>query len=229
MNDIIAGRIVTVVEDDPKIASFVVNGLRQSGFAVDHAAEGVQGSFLARSTAFDAAVVDVMLPGVDGLSLVRRLRAEGKQMPVLFLSARATVEDRVAGLQAGGDDYLTKPFAFSELLARIQALIRRSTHAVEPTRLAVRDLTLDLVRREVTLSGTVVELQPREFALLEYLMRNAGRIVTKTMILEHVWDYSFDPQTNVVDVLVHRLRSKIDPDRTRLSTQRGVGYVLRNT
>jgi two-component system OmpR family response regulator len=220
---------ILVVEDDPKIASFVVNGLRQSGFAVDHAAEGVQGSFLARSTAFDAAVVDVMLPGVDGLSLVRRLRAEGKQMPVLFLSARATVEDRVAGLQAGGDDYLTKPFAFSELLARIQALIRRSTHAVEPTRLAVGDLTLDLVRREVTLAGTVVELQPREFALLEYLMRNAGRIVTKTMILEHVWDYSFDPQTNVVDVLVHRLRSKIDPDRTRLNTQRGVGYVLRNT
>ena len=178
---------------------------------------------------FDAAVVDVMLPGVDGLSLVRRLRAEGKQMPVLFLSARATVEDRVAGLQSGGDDYLTKPFAFSELLARIQALIRRSTHAVEPTRLAVGDLTLDLVSREVTLAGAPVELQPREFSLLEYLMRNAGRIVTKTMILEHVWDYSFDPQTNVVDVLVHRLRSKIDPDRTRLSTQRGVGYVLRKT
>ena len=220
---------ILVVEDDPKIASFVANGLRQSGFAVDHAPEGTQGSFLARSTAYDAAVVDVMLPGVDGLSLVRRLRSEGKHMPVLFLSARATVEDRVAGLQAGGDDYLTKPFAFSELLARIQALIRRSTHAVEPTRLVVGDLTLDLVSREVRLKDEVVELQPREFSLLEYLMRNAGRIVTKTMILEHVWDYSFDPQTNVVDVLVHRLRSKIDPDRTRLNTQRGVGYVLRKT
>lgn len=220
---------ILVVEDDPKIASFVVNGLRQSGFAVDHAAEGTQGSFLARSATYDAAVVDVMLPGVDGLSLVRRLRSEGKQMPVLFLSARATVEDRVAGLQAGGDDYLTKPFAFSELLARIQALIRRSTHAVEPTRLTVGDLTLDLVTREVHLQGSRVELQPREFALLEYLMRNAGRTVTKTMILEHVWDYSFDPQTNVVDVLVHRLRAKIDPDKTRLNTLRGVGYVLRKS
>ena len=150
-------------------------------------------------------------------------------MPVLFLSARATVEDRVAGLQAGGDDYLTKPFAFSELLARIQALIRRATHALEPTRLTVGDLAVDLVTREVHLQGTLVELQPREFALLEYLMRNAGRTVTKTMILEHVWDYSFDPQTNVVDVLVHRLRAKIDPDKTRLNTLRGVGYVLRKS
>jgi two-component system, OmpR family, response regulator len=146
---------------------------------------------------------------------------------VLFLSARAGVEDRIKGLQAGGDDYLTKPFAFSELLARIQALIRRATQTAEPTRLVAGDVVLDLVSREVTLKGEAVELQPREFMLLAYLLRHAGRPVTKTMILEHVWDYSFDPQTNVVDVLVHRLRAKIDPDKTRIETQRGVGYIFR--
>lgn len=216
-----------VVEDDPKIASFVVKGLKQAGYAVDHAADGEQGLDLARMTNYDAAVMDVMLPKLDGLSLVQRLRGEGWRVPVVFLSAKATVDDRVRGLQAGGDDYLTKPFAFSELLARIQALIRRATQATEPTRLKAGDLMMDLLARQVTLGGTPVELQPREFALLEYLMRNAGRTVTKTMILEHVWDYSFDPQTNVVDVLVHRLRGKVDPDKRRLHTIRGVGYVLR--
>lgn len=218
---------ILVVEDDPKIASFVVNGLRQSGFAVDHSRDGQEGLMLARATTYDAAVVDVMLPKMDGLTLLQALRKEGMRTPVIILSAKASVDDRVKGLQAGSDDYLTKPFAFSELLARVQALIRRSTQAAEPTRLAVGDLSLDLLTREVTRGGQKIELQAREFALLEYLMRHAGRVVTKTMILEHVWDYSFDPQTNVVDVLVHRLRSKVDKDKKMIHTLRGVGYVIR--
>lgn len=219
---------ILVVEDDAKIASFITNGLRQSGFAVDPCGDGRAALDLASGAPYDAAVIDVMLPGLDGLSLVRELRATGSRIPVLFLSAKVTVDDRIRGLQAGGDDYMTKPFAFSELLARVQALIRRSSQpAAEPNRLTVGDLTLDLITRQVRRGQEQVELQPREFSLLEYLMRNAGRTVTKTMILEHVWDYSFDPQTNVVDVLVHRLRSKIDPDKTRLHTLRGVGYVLR--
>jgi len=220
---------VLVVEDDRKIASFVVNGLKQSGFAVDHCADGESGLEMARSVPYDAAVIDIMLPKLDGLTLVQTLRREGQQVPVLILSAKTTVDDRVRGLQAGGDDYLVKPFAFSELLARVQALIRRATHGSEPTRLSVGDLSMDLVRREVTRGGTSIELQPREFALLEFLMRHAGRVVTKTMILEHVWDYSFDPQTNVVDVLVHRVRSKVDKDfpAKLIHTIRGVGYVLK--
>jgi two-component system OmpR family response regulator len=216
-----------VVEDDKKIASFVVNGLKQSGYAVDHSSDGESALLLAENTPYDAAIVDLMLPKLDGLSLIQRLRAQGQRLPVLILSAKASVDDRVKGLQAGSDDYLTKPFAFSELLARVQALIRRSTQAAEPTKLTVGDLTLDLLTREVTRGTERIELQPREFALLEYLMRNTGRTVTKTMVLEHVWDYSFDPQTNVVDVLVHRLRAKVDPDKTRLHTIRGVGYALR--
>lgn len=217
---------VLVVEDDAKIASFVVKGLKQEGYAVDHAADGDTGLTLATTTPYDAAVVDIMLPGLDGLSLVRRLRAARAAVPVLFLSARSAVEDRVRGLQAGGDDYVTKPFAFAELSARLQALIRRSTRSPEATRLAVGDVTLDLVAREVTVAGERVDLQPREFALLEYLLRHPRRPVTKTMILEHVWDYSFDPQTNVVDVLMSRLRSKVDPDKARIETVRGVGYVF---
>ena len=218
---------ILVVEDDKKIALFMVNGLKQSGFAVDHCGDGEEGLSLAETTAYDAAVVDLMLPKLDGLSMIQRLRSKGLRLPILVLSAKASVDDRVKGLQAGGDDYLTKPFAFSELLARIQALIRRASQTSEPTRLSVGDLTLDLLSRQVTRGVETVELQPREFALLEYLMRHPGRTVTKTMVLEHVWDYSFDPQTNVVDVLVHRLRSKVDPDKTRLHTIRGVGYVLR--
>ena len=218
---------ILVVEDDKKIASFVVNGLKQSGYAVDHCVDGEDALVMAETTTYDAAVVDLMLPKLDGLSLVQRLRAKGMRVPILILSAKVSVDDRVRGLQAGGDDYLTKPFAFSELLARIQALIRRASQAAEPTKLTVGTLTLDLLTRQVTRGTETIELQPREFALLEYLMRNAGRTVTKTMILEHVWDYSFDPQTNVVDVLVHRLRAKVDPDKTRLHTIRGVGYVLR--
>jgi len=218
-----------VVEDDATIASFVVKGLQEAGFAVDHAADGHQGLRLALTEPYDAAIVDLMLPGRDGLSLIEELRNRRVKMPVIILSARREVDDRVRGLQAGGDDYLTKPFAFSELLARVQALIRRASGASEPTRLVVGDLVLDLLTRRVERAGRPIELRPREFALLEYLMRNAGRVVSKTMILEHVWNYSFDPRTNVVDVLVHRLRERIDRDfETRLlHTVRGIGYVIK--
>jgi two-component system OmpR family response regulator len=218
---------VLVVEDDPKIASFVAGGLTQHGFAADVAKDGDEGLALGTVTTYDAAIVDIMLPGLDGLSLVRRLRAKGSHLPVLFLSARSTVDDRISGLEAGGDDYLTKPFAFSELLARVQALIRRANRTPEATRLAAGDIELELVKREVRVGGKSVELQPKEFTLLAFLLRHAGRPVTKTMLLEHVWDYSFDPDTNVVDVLVHRLRAKVDPEHTRIETLRGVGYVLR--
>jgi two-component system, OmpR family, response regulator len=218
---------ILVVEDDEKIASFIVNGLRQSGYAADHCADGESALGLAQTVGYDAAVVDLMLPKLDGLSLIQQLRANKIHTPVIILSARASVDDRISGLQAGGDDYLTKPFAFSELLARVQALIRRATQTVEPTRLTVGDLMLDLLTRQVTRGAEAIDLQPREFALLEYLMRHPGRAVTKTMILEHIFDYSFDPQTNVVDVLIHRLRAKVDPDKRRIQTLRGVGYVLR--
>jgi two-component system OmpR family response regulator len=218
---------VLVVEDDKKIASFVVKGLKQNGFAVDHSAEGEDGLARAQVVAYDALIVDIMLPKLDGLRLIQELRAKGVRTPVLILSAKATVDDRVRGLQSGGDDYLTKPFAFSELLARIQALIRRATQTPEPTRLMVGDLSMDLITREVRRGSEPIELQPREFALLEYLMRHANRPVTKTMIMEHIFDFSFDPDTNVVDVLVHRLRSKVDKDRAMIHTIRGVGYVLR--
>lgn len=218
---------ILVVEDDTKIASFVVKGLRQNGYAVDQSGDGERALGLAQTVTYDAAVVDLMLPKLDGLSLIRQLRARKVHTPVVILSAKASVDDRVRGLQAGGDDYLTKPFAFSELLARVQALIRRASQAAEPTQLAVGDLTMDLLTREVRRGGEIIELQPREFALLEYLMRNPQRAVTKTMILEHVFDYSFDPQTNIVDVLVHRLRSKLDRDKAMIHTLRGVGYVLR--
>jgi two-component system, OmpR family, response regulator len=218
---------IMVVEDDNKIASFIVKGLKQAGYAVDRCADGEEALALAETAAYDAAVVDVMLPKLDGLSFIQRLRSRKIRLPVIILSAKATVDDRIKGLQAGGDDYLTKPFDFAELTARLHALIRRATQTTEPTRLAAGDLTLDLLTRAATRGGQRVELQAREFALLEYFMRHTGRTVTKTMILEHIFDYSFDPQTNVVDVLVHRLRAKIDPDKTRLHTIRGVGYVLR--
>jgi two-component system OmpR family response regulator len=217
------------VEDDGKIASFVVNGLKQNGFSVDHAADGEQALSLLRAVNYDATVLDVMLPKLDGLSVLRQLRQDKNQIPVLVLSAKASVDSRVSGLQAGGDDYLTKPFAFSELLARIQALIRRATQIAEPTSLCAGDLSMNLLSRVVMRAGQRIELQSREFALLELLMRNPGRPITKTMILEHVWDYSFDPQTNVVDVLAHRLRAKLDKDFAvkLIHTIRGVGYVLK--
>lgn len=218
---------VLVVEDDAKIASFVARGLKQAGYAVDPASDGEAGLALAESTDYDAAIVDVMLPKLDGISLVRRLRLARRLTPILFLSAKSSVEDRVRGLQSGGDDYLTKPFAFSELIARVQALIRRATSSPEATKLVAGDVTLDLVTREVTCDGRPVDLQPREFSLLGFLLRHAGRPVSKTMILEHVWDYSFDPQTNVVDVVMSRLRAKIDADHERIETISSVGYVFR--
>ena len=218
---------ILVVEDDKKIASFIVNGLKQNGFAVDRCADGEEACLLAQTTDYDLAIVDGMLPKMDGLEVVQKLRKSGKRLPVIFLSAKASVDDRIKGLQAGGDDYLTKPFAFSELLARVQALIRRATSAAEPSRLQVGDISLDLITREVVKAGQPVELPTREFALLEYLLRHAGRVVTKTMIMEHIWDYSFDPQTNIVDVLVCRLRNKVDKEKKMIHTLRGVGYVLK--
>jgi two-component system, OmpR family, response regulator len=218
-----------IVEDDDTIASFVAKGLEEAGFAVDRAGNGSLGLEMALRTPYDVAVVDVMLPGKDGLGLVEDLRGRGMRTPVLFLSARHTVDDRVRGLQAGGDDYLVKPFAFAELLARVQALMRRASGPPEGTRLTVGDLSMDLLSREVRRANGKIELRPKEWALLEYLMRNAGKVVSKTMVLAHVYDYSFDPGTNVVDVLVHRLRDKIDRDfeRKMLATVRGAGYVLR--
>jgi two-component system OmpR family response regulator len=218
-----------LVEDDQAIADFVVRGLREAGFAVDHAADGEAGLAATAAHDYDVAIVDLMLPKRDGLSLIDEIRRRGQTTPVLILSARRSVDDRVRGLQTGSDDYLTKPFAFAELLARVQALVRRATRAPEPTTLTVADLSIDLLSRRVTRGGQGLDLRPREFALLEYLMRNAGRVVSKTMILSHVWEYSFDPQTNIVDVLVSRLREKIDrPFESKLlHTVRGVGYTLR--
>lgn len=220
---------VLVVEDDEKIASFILKGLKQSGFSVDKASDGEEALALCDSVTYDTVVLDIMLPKMDGLSVIRKMRRDKSQVPVLLLSAMASVDNRVAGLQSGADDYLTKPFAFSELLARIQALIRRATHVAEPTTLVVGDLSMNLLTREVTRAGQRIELQSREFALLELLMRHPGRPVTKTMILEHIWDYSFDPQTNVVDVLAHRLRSKVEKNFPVkiVHTIRGVGYVLK--
>jgi DNA-binding response OmpR family regulator len=220
---------ILVVEDDSKISAFISKGLKEAGFAVDVAERGDDGLHRGLSNSYDAAIVDLMLPGLDGLSMIERWRAQRVKTPVIILSAKRSVDDRVRGLRAGGDDYLTKPFAFSELLARVQALIRRSTQSAEPTTLTYADLTLDLLTREVTRAGKRIELQAREFALLEYLLRNAGRVVSKTMILEHVWGYAFDPKTNLVDVLVSRLRSKIDRDFSQklIQTMRGFGYVLK--
>jgi two-component system OmpR family response regulator len=220
---------VLLVEDDPTIAEFVERGLKEAGFAVERAGDGRSGLEKALAEPYDAAILDVMLPQMDGLAVIDALRARGVRMPVLILSARRTVDDRVRGLQAGGDDYLTKPFDFAELLARVQALIRRATGASEPTRLTAGDLALDLLTRKVQRGSQTIELRPREFALLEYLMRNAGRVVSKTSILSHVWGYNFDPNTNVVDVLVSRLRDRVDKPfaHKMLHTVRGVGYVLK--
>ena len=221
---------ILVVEDDRDVASFIRNGLTQAGCNVDHADNGKDGLFLATTEVYDALVVDRMLPGVDGLTLIRTLRASNNKTPVLILSALGEVDDRVKGLKAGGDDYLVKPFAFSELLARLEALERRAKSGSDSpeTVLKVADLEMDLLRREVRRSGQSIELQPREFQLLEFLLRHAGQVVTRTMLLEGVWDYHFDPQTNVIDVHVSRLRSKIDRgfDRPLLHTVRGVGYRL---
>lgn len=221
---------ILVVEDDKKTAFFITKGLHQAGFAVDHAANGEDGLHLALTEPYDAAVIDIMLPKLDGLSLIEELRRQRIGTPVIILSARRSVDDRVKGLQTGSDDYLTKPFAFAELLARVQALIRRANNMPEPTRLSVGDLSMDLLARQVIRAQKAIDLQPREFAVLEYLMRHAGMAISKTMIMEHVWDYHFDPQTNVVDVLVCRLRRKIEKgfNEKMIHTIRGVGYVLKH-
>ncbi len=222
---------ILVVEDDKKIASFVARGLKEAGFAVDHAEDGEAGLEMALCGTYDAIVMDLMLPKRDGLSVVEELRRQKVHSPVIILSARRSLDDRINGLQRGGDDYLVKPFSFSELLARLHALIRRANRETEPTRLVDGDLSLDLLTREVTRSGRKIDLQPREFSLLEYLMRNSGRVVSKTMIIERVWGYNFDPQTNIVDVLVSRLRNKLDRDfeTKMIQTHRGVGYALKRT
>jgi two-component system OmpR family response regulator len=220
---------ILLIEDDLKIASFITKGMKESGFAVDHASNGEDGLHMALTENYDAAIIDIMLPKLDGLTLIEDIRRKNINMPVIILSAKRSVDDRVKGFQKGSDDYLTKPFAFTELLARVQALIRRASGVSEPTGLELGDLSMNLLSREVKRGEKKIELQPLEFALLEYLLRNAGRVVSRTMIMEHVWDYNFDPQTNVVDVRICRLRDKIDKDfSTKLiHTIRGVGYVLK--
>jgi two-component system, OmpR family, response regulator len=220
---------VLVIEDDRESAAYLVKGLRESGYVVDHAPDGREGLFLATSGSYDVLIVDRMLPGMDGLSVIGALRATEVHTPVLILSALGAVDDRVKGLRAGGDDYLVKPFAFSELLARLEALLRRGAAPAAQTKLRVDDLEMDLLARTVKRGAKVIELLPREFRLLEYLLRHAGQVVTRTMLLEHVWDYHFDPQTNVIDVHISRLRQKIDKGfpHALLHTVRGAGYSLR--
>ena len=219
---------ILVVEDDARSAEFLVNGLKQSGYLCEYAADGLDGLFKAEHSGCDLAVVDVMLPKLDGLSMISEMRKRKINLPVIVLSARDAVDDRIRGLQAGGDDYMTKPYSFSELIARISALMRRSSGAAESTRLTVADLELDLLRRKAKRGNVEIELQPLEFSLLEYLARNAGRVISRTMIMEHVWEYNFDPRTNIVETRICHLREKIDKpfEIKLLHTVRGFGYVL---
>ena len=220
---------ILIIEDDVAISEFLIKGLKEAGFTAECAATGEEGLSMVVDGEFDAAVIDIMLPGIDGLSVIEQLRGSGHQLPIIVLSAKRSVDDRIAGLQKGCDDYLVKPFSFSELLARLQALLRRSTLKTESSEMEAFGISLDIVSREVKRDGETVELNPKEFILLEYLIRNQGMVLSKTMIMEHVWGYDFDPQTNVVDVLVSRLRSKIDrrSDQKLIHTIRGVGYVFR--
>jgi two-component system OmpR family response regulator len=219
---------ILLIEDDLKLASFILKGFKEAGFAVDHCADGEDGLHMALNEPYDAAIVDIMLPELDGFSLIDELRRQKNTTPVIILSAKRSVEDRIKGLQTGSDDYLVKPFSFAELLARVQALIRRASGTAEPNTLVVGDLTMDLRTRKVTRGGKKIDLPPLEFSLLEYLMRNSGNVVSKTMIMEHVWDYNFDPQTNVVEVRICKLRDKIDNDfdKKMIHTVYGAGYVL---
>jgi two-component system, OmpR family, response regulator len=219
-----------LIEDDLKIATFITKGLKEAGFVIEHTNDGNAGLQMALTSAYDAALIDIMLPGMDGLSIIEQLRQQKIKLPVIILSAKRSIDERVEGLYAGGDDYLTKPFAFSELLARVQALIRRASGTPESAGIMVGDLSIDLRKHTVSRAGKKITLQPREFSLLEFLARNAGRVVSKTMIMEHVWDYNFDPQTNVVESRISRLRDKIDKgfDTHLIHTVRGFGYVLKD-
>ncbi len=220
---------ILLIEDDATIAQFIQRGMQEAGFTIAHAADGMAGLDLALNDSYDVGIIDLMLPKLDGLAIIDRMRERKINMPVIILSARRSLDDRVQGLQRGGDDYLTKPFSFSELLARVNALLRRANSVVESTDLSVGDLTIDLLARTALRSGRKIDLQPKEFALLEYLMRNAGHIVSKTMIMERVWNYNFDPQTNVVEARISKLREKIDRDfdQPLIHTFRGLGYVLK--
>jgi two-component system OmpR family response regulator len=220
---------ILLIEDDEDTTRYIIKGLKESGHTVDHAGDGRDGLFMATEGHYEVMIIDRMLPSIDGLTLIRTLRGAGNRTPVLILSALAKVDDRVLGLQAGGDDYLVKPFAFSELLARLEALLRRGAAGTAETVLRVADLELDLLSRSVKRAGRALDLQPREFRLLEYLMRHSGQVVTRTMLLEYVWDYHFDPQTNIIDVHISRLRGKIDKgfETPLLHTVRGAGYCLK--
>lgn len=220
-----------LIEDDHKIASFITNGFRQGGFAVDVMHNGDDGLYMVLTEDYDIAIVDIMLPGKNGLEIIEEIRRQELTIPIIILSAKHSVEDRIKGLDTGSDDYLIKPFSFAELNSRVQALLRRSSNMkVERQVFKAGDLTMDIIKREVRRGGQLIDLQPREFSLFEYLIRNQGKILSRTMILEHVWDYNFDPATNVIDVLVHRLRSKIETnfDKKLIQTLRGVGYVLKS-
>ena len=219
---------ILLIEDDARTAAFILKGLKQAGFTTVHAEDGKSGLFKAKTEEFDLAVIDIMLPVMDGFSVIEKIRAAKITTPIIILSAKNAVEDKIRGLQLGSDDYLAKPFSFSELLARIQALLRRANTASDPTTLTVADLTIDLLSHRVTRGNVRIDIQPLEFQLLEYLVRNTGRVVSKTMIMEHVWEYNFDPQTNVVEARVCRLRDKIDKpfERKLIHTVRGFGYVL---
>ncbi len=221
---------ILIVEDDKKICAFVAKGLRESGFSVDQVFSGEEGYIMLKSNTYDAAIMDIMMPGeLNGLQVIEKMRENSIKTPVLILSAKRSVDDRIIGFQKGGDDYITKPFSFAELLARLQALIRRSTMTDTSTELTFKDLSMNLLTREVKRAGDLIEVQPREFSFLEYFIRNQGVVLSKTLIMEHIWEYNFDPQTNVVDVLVCRLRNKIDKeyDEKLIHTIRGVGYVLK--
>lgn len=222
---------ILLIEDDEEAAAYIVKGLRETGHVVDHSANGKDGLFLAAGERYDVMIIDRMLPGLDGLSIIQTIRAAGNTTPVLVLSALGKVDDRVKGLRAGGDDYLVKPFAFAELMARIEALARRGGGVPAETRLRVDDLEMDLLARRVSRAGREIDLQPREFQLLEYLMRHAEQVVTRTMLLENVWDYHFDPQTNLIDVHISRLRQKVDKghEHPLIHTVRGAGYRLGGT
>ncbi len=220
---------ILLIEDDQTIARFIIKGLNEAGFNIDHASDGIEGLNLALNSQYDIGIIDIMLPKLDGLSIIEKIRHQNILTPIIILSAKRSVDDRVKGLQIGGDDYLTKPFSFSELLARVQAHLRRSNNVVESTSLTLHDLSIDLLARTVTREGKKIDLQPKEFALLEYLMRNKEHIVSKTMIMERVWNYNFDPQTNVVEARISKLREKVDKDFdiSLIHTVRGLGYVFR--